>query len=102
MPTITLNGPLFHRGIGGDPVVFVETDDQAGLRQWWEQNDIFTQLFEHPHPTESISCPVVYMTENHASQIQNGDAVILTIDVRPEARGVGIKTIDLHRRIEAL
>lgn len=51
MPAITFDGIFSRSGIGGDPVVFINEGDHGRMNEWWLDNDIFTQIMYHPHPT---------------------------------------------------
>jgi hypothetical protein len=90
MPAATFDGVFYRRGIGGDPVVFI---DDPTLINWWTQNSIFTQVFRHPHPGTGALCPTIYISKPMARPFRDGDPVTITIDVRPEKRGNGIKTV---------
>jgi hypothetical protein len=95
MPRITFEGVFSRSGIGGDPVVFIDAKDHTRFNQWWSTHNIFTQIFSHPHPATGVSCPIVYISQRMAQPFQNGDPVKITIDVRPEKRGNGIKTLSV-------
>lgn len=95
MPQITFDGVFSRSGIGGDPVVFIDIADHARFNQWWSTHNIFTQIFRHQHPNSGASCPAVYISQNAAQSFQNGDHVKITIDVRLEKRGNGIKTLSV-------
>lgn len=92
---ITLNGVFYRRGIADDRVVFVAADDHARMQQWWTENNLFTQIFHHPHPTTQISTPTIYFAESFVGQLQEGNEVNITVDVRPEKRGNGLKIISV-------
>ena len=93
MPQETFDG-IFHRsGIGDDPVVFIDAHDHARFNQWFSTYNIFTKIMSHRHPNTGASCPTVYLSETDAQPFQNGAPVKVTIDVRPEKRGNGIKVV---------
>lgn len=92
MPEITFGGIFNRSGIAGDPVVFIDEQDHARMNAWWLEHNIFTRILCHPHPTTGDSRPNIYI-KGHDDPFSNGDYVSLTIDVRPEKRGNGIRTI---------
>ena len=95
MAAITLDGKFYRRGIAGDPIVIISALDEGLLRDWWTENKIFTQLFEHRDPNSDIDRPAIYISEPFANQLQEGVAVRITIDTRPEKRGTGIQIAEV-------
>jgi hypothetical protein len=91
----SFDGAFYRRGIGGDPVVFIDASDHARFNQWFSTHSIFTKIMSHPHPTTGASCPTVYISKTAAEPFRDGDPVTLTIDVRPEKRGNGIKIVNV-------
>ncbi len=97
MSSITLHGQFSRTGIASDPVIFIDTCDRSQLDGWWKRHGIFTKPFFHPHPDTRVSYPVIYIGKRAAGLLQEGDRVMITIDIRPETRGNGIKTVDVVR-----
>lgn len=93
MSTITLTGNFYHRGIGNDPIVFIDREDEQRLNIWHAENNIFTQIMIHPDPATGASLSTIYVTENLTHGLEKGCRVSISIEIRPEKRGHGIKTL---------
>lgn len=96
MQPIVVNGIFHYNGTGSSPVVFVADEDQARLQEWWTENSVFTQMLRHSHPVTGVSCPVIYVSGDAVNQVHNGDSVAITVDLRPEQRGNGIRTVQIN------
>jgi hypothetical protein len=97
MATIALNGKFYHKGIGGDPVVILTVFDEGPFRDWCKANDVFTKIIEHRDPATGVERPAIYVTETVVAGMKEGSSVRITIDVRPESRGNGIRVVAVER-----
>jgi hypothetical protein len=99
MSEIKLYGTFYEtQGIGQRPIIYVDATYDYKLRNWRTQNNIFTVWLERAHPHTGENSPVLYPNESFARHFRDGDAVIVTLDVRPEKRGNGMKLLDVVAR----
>lgn len=93
MAEITLNGKLFHAGIGNDPIVILSVFDEGPFEDWCRQNQVFTQIFRHRDPASGNERASIYVTEGAIEGIPEGSTVSITVDLRNEKRGNGLRVV---------
>jgi hypothetical protein len=94
---ITLEGTFSHAGIAGDPVVVLTVFDEGPFEAWCKDNGVFTQIMRHVDPTSGNDRAAIYVAESEVREINDGTTVRITIDVRVEKRGNGIKVLGIVR-----
>jgi hypothetical protein len=92
---LTLDGTFYRRGIAGDPIVIVSAIEEGALYSWRDRNGVFTRIFEHPDPKTGIDRAAIYVSQTDAGTLRDGVSVRITIDVRPETRGLGIRVVSV-------
>jgi hypothetical protein len=99
MREIEVEGTFYDtRGWSKRAVIYVDPPDDVALNDWRNENKLYTNWLERPHPCFGKQVPVLYPSPTFASRFNDGDAACVKLAVRTDSKGNGMKFVDAFRR----